>query len=170
MEKVCEKHWVQRCRQADGAAYASLVEVYAKRVFAVCLGILGNCHDAEDAVQQTILKGLDGIGSLREGENFNQWLCAIARNVCVDFVRGQNRNRAALQRSVAGQVERRRYPELEEAIARLPQDYRLVLMLYYFDGKDTKSIAEILETTPAAVQTRLCRARGYLRRLLADGV
>ncbi|MHC4464510.1 MAG: RNA polymerase sigma factor, partial [Planctomycetota bacterium] len=60
----------------------------------------------------------------------------------------------------------RGYPELEDALARLPRRYRLVLMLYYFDGRSTENIAETLQINEAAVYARMSRARKRLRKLL----
>ena len=61
--------------------------------------------------------------------------------------------------------ERRR---LEGALARLPEKYRVPLMLYYFDGHSTENVARMLDLDPAAVLTRLSRARRELRRMLQE--
>ena len=63
--------------------------------------------------------------------------------------------------------DRDEYTRLESALAQLAEKYRLPLMLYYFDGQSTKNIAESLELTVAAAQTRLSRARKKLRQLLS---
>jgi RNA polymerase sigma-70 factor (ECF subfamily) len=60
----------------------------------------------------------------------------------------------------------RQYPELERALAKLPEESRLALMLYYFDGRSARSVAEAFEISEAAAQARLSRARRQLRRLL----
>ncbi|GAJ15981.1 unnamed protein product, partial [marine sediment metagenome] len=162
-----EKKLVTSCRNGDKSAYTGLVKVYAGRVFGICLGMLGDSHDAEDVAQQALLKGFTDISQLRHGERFGAWIGRIAKNLCIDFIRRQKRNRNALvERAEASQGGSKEYPELEGALARLPQDSRLVLMLYYFDGRSTKNIAETFETSEAAVQTRISRARKQLREIL----
>ncbi len=162
-----EQELVAGCRNADNAAYTGLVKAHAGRVFAVCLGMLGNTDDAEDVAQQTLLKGLTDIDQLRDGEQFGAWICRIAKNLCVDFIRRQQRKRTALAQRYAPRArDSKEHPELQKALAELPEEYRLPLMLYYFNARSTKNIAETLEISRAAVHTRLSRARKQLRALL----
>ena len=162
-----EENLVASCGKADASAYAGLVKAYSRRVFAVCLGMLGNGHDAEDLAQQALLKGLTDIGQLRDDEQFGAWICRIAKNLCIDFIRRQKLKQSVLlQKSPAGTVSSKEYPELQNALAKLPEDYRTALMLYYFDGRSTQKIAESLGISQAAVHARLSRARKQLRKLL----
>jgi len=148
-------------------AYTGLVEVYARRVFAICLGMLGNIHDAEDIAQQTLLKGFMSIDELRDSEQFGVWISRIARNLCVDFIRRRKREQSTFVRHPAvSESASKEYPELEGALARLPRRYRIALMLYYFDGRSTVNIAETLRISQAAVYARMSRARKRLRKLL----
>jgi RNA polymerase sigma-70 factor (ECF subfamily) len=165
-----EKELTVRSRNGDTSAYAELARAYAGRVFAVCLSMLGNSHDAEDIAQQTLLNGFTGVGQLRSDEQFGAWISRIARNLCIDFTRrGKHRQRITDQQPIPNEKDADNYPELQVALAKLPEDYRLTLMLYYFDGRSTKNIAEVLAISQAAVQTRLCRARKLLRELLETG-
>ena len=166
-----EKKLVASCRNGDASAYTGLVKAYSGHVFAICFGMLGNSHDAEDLAQQTLLKGFTDINQLRDDEQFGAWIGRITRNLCIDFIRRQKRKRNTLaQRVAAGQKSSKEYAGLEGALAKLPQDSRLALMLYYFDGRSTKTIAETLEISQSAVHARLSRARKQLRKLLdAEG-
>ncbi len=138
-----EKKLLASCRNGDKSAYTGLVKAYSGRVFGICLGMLGNSHDAEDVAQQALLKGLANIKELRDDEQFGAWIGRIAKNLCIDFIRRQKFKRNAfVSRAEAGQSSSKEYPELGGALAKLPQDSRLVLMLYNFDGRSTKNIAE----------------------------
>jgi RNA polymerase sigma-70 factor (ECF subfamily) len=153
--------------KGDRLAYAGLVKVYSRRVFAICLGMLGNVDDAEDVAQQALLKGFTDIEQLRDSEQFGAWIGRIARNLCIDLLRRRKRERNALARQTeAGENNSGAYPELQDALARLPRRYRLALMLYYFDGRSTENIAETLQISRAAVYARMSRARKRLRKLL----
>jgi RNA polymerase sigma-70 factor (ECF subfamily) len=134
--------------------------------------MLGNRHDAEDIAQQVFLKGLRDINQLLDGERFGAWIGRTTKNLCIDFIRrqkyGRNDRPGQCSAIEAGPAA---YPELEGALAKLAEKYRLVLMLYYFDGQSTKNIAEALDITEAAVHTRMSRARKELRKLLeSEGV
>ncbi|MHC4621784.1 MAG: RNA polymerase sigma factor [Planctomycetota bacterium] len=172
MDGRFEKKLVEQCRRGDKSAYAGLVKAYTGRVFAICLGLLGNRHDAEDIAQQALLKGFAEIGELRDGDRFGAWIGRIARNLCIDLMRRRERKQNALgRRTTMVDSDKEEYLRLQAALGRLPQEYRVVLMLYYFDGQSTKNIAETLEISEMAVHTRLSRARKRLRKLLeTEGV
>lgn len=171
MDGRTEEQLVASCRSGDVSAYAGLVRAYGRRVFAICLGMLGNSHDAEDIAQQVLLRGFNNIGELRDGERFGAWIGQIAKNLCINFMRSRKRSLRALSGEAPARAGGpREYPELEAALAKLPEEYRVVLMLYYFDGRSTKNIAEALVISQSAVHTRLSRARRELRNLLdAEG-
>ena len=167
MKGDLEKKLVASCRNADSSADTHIVKAYSGRVFAICLGMLGNTHDAEDVAQQTLLKAITNIKQLRRQEQVGAWISRIAKNLCIDFIREQKRRRSSLaEQAVASRNNSREYPELKRALAKLSEEYRLALMLYYFDGRSTKAIAETLEISKAAAQARLRRARKQLRKLL----
>lgn len=164
-----EKNLIASCQNGNRMAYADLVRAHSGRVFAICLGILGNRHDAEDMAQQSLLRGFMRIGSLRQSGRFGPWIARIARNLCLDAIRKRKHNTisgfvgAGREEGIDAEDCRR----LEAALARLSSDYRVPLLLFYFDGRSTQNIAETLGITQANVQTRLSRARRQLRALLA---
>lgn len=167
MQGDLERDLVARCRVGDRSAYTDLVRSCSARVFAICLAMLGNRHDAEDVAQQTLLKGLTAISGLRRDDQFGAWISRIARNLCIDLIRKCRHKPNILARQAdPSRAEPRDYGELQVALAKLPEDLRLTLMLYYFDGRSTQNIAESLDISQGAVQTRLCRARRRLRTLL----
>ncbi|HUT31040.1 MAG TPA: RNA polymerase sigma factor [Sedimentisphaerales bacterium] len=171
MDSVLERKLVALCRNGDKSACGELVKAYSARVFALSLGILGNTHDAEDITQQALLKALTDMNQLRDGQRFGPWLCQITRNLCIDLVRKRRRGSEALLRVAPSDKGRGDgVGELETALAGLPDDYRIALLLYYFDGKTGRSIAETLQISEMAVNARLSRARKKLRELLeAEG-
>jgi RNA polymerase sigma-70 factor (ECF subfamily) len=165
-----EKKLVASAREGEKAAYARLVETYSGRVFAICLGMLGDRHEAEDVSQQAFLRGFMGIRTLRQSERFGSWIGQIARNLCVDVMRRRRRPAVAHSSDVGRANDGSEdYHRLEAALARLSPTYRTPLLLFYFDGRSTTSIAETLGTTQGAVQARLSRARKKLRRLMEAG-
>jgi RNA polymerase sigma-70 factor (ECF subfamily) len=162
-----EKQLVSACRKGDKSAYAKLAKHYSGRIFAICLGMLGHRENAEDIAQQALLKALTNIKQLRDDEQFGAWITRIAKNLCIDFTRKQKHKRFFLiKREVVSQNGSKEYHELQSALAKLSEEHRLALMLFYFDGRSTKNIAETLEISQGAVLARLSRARKRLRKLL----
>ena len=167
MNGYLEKKLVESCRGADKSAYTELVKAYSGRVFAICLGMLGNIQDAEDIAQQTLLKGFANIKQVRNSEQFGAWISRIAKNLCIDFIRRQKHRQCSFaEQSAADHSNAKEYPELKRALTKLSKEYRLALLLYYFDGRSIKAVAESLMISEAAAQTRLSRARKQLRKLL----
>ena len=156
---------------SDRTVYADLVRRHLRRVFAICLSLLGEPADAEDAVQEIFLKGYQMLGSLRDREKFGPWIGQIARNRCRDILRARGRHP---EQPMTPIVENRAdstgedFGDLEAALARLPEEHRLPLLLYYFDGRDTQSVARELGLTQGGACARLYRARLQLRALLEE--
>jgi RNA polymerase sigma-70 factor (ECF subfamily) len=169
LDSVLERKLVASCRRGDKCGYAALVKAYSGRVFAICLGVLGDRDHAEDVAQQTFLKAFTDINELRDSEQFGAWIGRIARNLCIDFLRRQKCRRKGIRRVQVEPGGSRDYSRLEDAVARLPAKYRIPLMLYYFNGRSTKTLAETLRISEGAVHTRLSRARKRLRKLLDQG-
>ena len=157
----------------DRFAYSKLVKDYSARIFAICFSMLSSRDDAEDVTQQVFLKGFTDINQLRDLDKFGLWITQIAKHMCLDFLRRRKLNKMALKRIATEDVkyesmyDQDKYSRLRSALMQLTEEYRLPLMLYYFDGQSTKNIAESLEITVATAQTRLSRARKKLRQLLS---
>ncbi len=153
----------------DKNAYALLVDNYYKQVFLVCLGVVGNVHDAEDIAQETILKGFVEISNLRKSTHFGPWITKIARNLSVNFIGRRQRGRQIIEVTTK-QSEKGQYPNenLQRAIGDLPMEIRLPLVMYYFDGQSVNKVAENLDMSTSTVYSKLREAIKELHKLLAE--
>jgi RNA polymerase sigma-70 factor (ECF subfamily) len=164
-----DENVVRACRGADKTAYGLLVKTHYRRVFALCFGMLGNVHDAEDVAQETLLKGLRSLRKLAKPERFEPWVLRIAKNQCIDLLRRRKHVRAwPVEHEPVSQPPAQEHDDLEAAIRRLPQELRLPLVLFYFEHKDAGSIAGTLGISPSLVYERLRAARESLHKLLAE--
>ena len=167
MDERTDSQLVAACRKGDREAYESLVRRHSRYIYAICLGILGSPTDSEDMTQEVFVKGFTRLGKLREDGQFLAWIAQIARNQCRDFVKVHSRRRTLLEQQIPIDAdESADFHELHTALARLPETYRLPLMLYYFDGQSSESVARALNISQAGACTRLSRARRELRKLL----
>lgn len=158
---------VEACLQGDRAAYAELVKRHADRVYAISLAIVGTAADAEDLAQEALVKGFMELDSLKNRERFGAWVATIAGNLSRNFIRkraNQKRLLATLPDCPGERSENS--PTVRRMLWKLPERMRIPLMLYYFEDRSIESIAATLGISRAAVHTRLCRARGELRKLL----
>ena len=157
----------------DRFAYSKLVKDYSARIFATCFGMLSNRDDAEDVTQQAFLKGFSDIKQLRDINKFGPWIIQIAKHMCLDLLRKRKLDNIAMKQMATEDLkdesnyDQDRCSRLQSALTQLSEEYRLPLMLYYFDGQSTKNIAQSLEITVDTAQTRLSRARKMLRQLLS---
>ena len=169
MENEVERQLIRAGIAGDRSAREKLLKRHSRPVLAVCLGILGNLHDAEDCAQEALVRGLTQMHQLRDDGQFGGWISRIARNLCVDFIRRRKRSeQEAAPKDPPREEIQGGYTDLYDAIAKLPEDYRLPLVLYYFDGRSSESVAETLGISPAGVLTRLSRARRELRERLGS--
>lgn len=167
LDERCDKDLVIASCGGDRTAYACLVRRHHGRVFLVCLSVLGNVHDAEDVAQDALIRGFRRIGQIRDRDQFGAWIVAIARNLSVNHLR---KRKAAEKNLISRPPERADDQadgeELQRAVARLPSDLRLPLMMYYFDGWDVKTVARTLEMSTSGVYLKLRTAIKELHEML----
>ncbi len=120
-------------------------------------------------MQETFTRALAGLGSLRDHDKARPWLLQIARRLCIDHSR-QRRPAAALPDNLPARpgTPDPRIQRLHAALARLPDEYRETISLYYLDGRDCAGVAATLGVSPGAVRMRLLRGRLMLYDLLAE--
>lgn len=168
MEERSDKELAWISQQEDRTAYAVLVQRYYKSVFLVCLGVLGNVHDAEDIAQEAMIKGFERLRQLRDGSQFGGWIVAIARNLSINLLRKRKTAaRAPIpDRSSEPPRTESSHEGLQQAVARLPWDLRLPLVMYYFDAQDVKTVAEKLAISTSGVYQKLRIAIKELHEIL----
>jgi RNA polymerase sigma factor (sigma-70 family) len=166
----------------DHAAFRRLAERHAGLVAAVCRRVLWNEQDVEDACQATLMVLARRAGSIRRRVSVAGWLFRVAHRTAVRAARlrlrsGERPLPPELPSEPAGgdALERLQAREACEILAgeleRLPEQYRVPLILLYIEGKSIRDAAEELDCTHAALKGRVARARRLLRqRLLRRGV
>ena len=141
-------------------------------LFRTARAILPNDQDAEDAVQEAILSAYASLDTLREAEKFKPWILRILTNKCYDLYR---KNRPSVPLSDVEEVlpasgtDCTERLSLWQAVERLPEDFRVVVTLFYYEDLNIRQISSVLGLTQPAVKTRLHRGRARLRELLEEG-
>jgi RNA polymerase sigma factor (sigma-70 family) len=157
----------------DQAAFATLLRRHGPLVWGVCRRLLRHTQDAEDSFQATFLILARKAGSVGKRDSVRSWLYGVAYRVAVRARTTAHRRRerggpledvAAPGDDVAGPDLR---PLLDEELARLPERYRLPLILCHLEGRTQEEAARLLGCPRATVATRLARGRDRLRQRLA---
>lgn len=144
-----------------------LLQQSTPAVMALCLAYTRNLHDAEDLVQETLLKATAGIADLREPRAVRSWILQIARRLCINHHR-RTKETEPLPDGIPAPAEAVE-PDiglLHQALAEIPTEYREAVCLYYLDGRSCAAVAELLGIGQIAVRVRLTRGRLMLQRLL----
>jgi RNA polymerase sigma-70 factor, ECF subfamily len=173
-------------KAGDAAAFQTLTERAAPVIFRRALKITSNHHDAEDVLQETLLKGLTHISQFRGDAQLSTWLVRIGMNEAIMTLRKrphdvplvleagpigkseesltafqstQSKTDSTVARTEAGGL-------LNKALRRLPARARQVLHLRYFEGYSVEETASRLKLTRGSVKAYACRSRARLRKEL----
>ena len=138
-----------------------------RQLYSTAKTILINDQDCADAIQETIVKAFSKIGTLRNDKYAKTWLIRILINECYTLLRKSSKLVSLERMSEMTEIEtdqKTDYSDLYRAVNSLKE----AVILYYIEDFNIKEIAQILEITEGAVQKRLARARGKLKRNLQE--
>ena len=156
-------------RDSRRAKAAELVEKYGSALFRLCLVMLRNAADAEDAVQEALLRYIERAPEFESAEAERAWLFTVASNRCRDALRAARRHPQLTLDELAGLGAEESGLGLLDALMRLPEKYRLALTLHYVEGYSTGEIASMTGRTPSCVKMRLKKGRELLGKEIFDG-
>lgn len=181
--QLCEQALIQQVQAGDQEAYAELVGCYQKPVYHLCLRMLGDAGDAEDAAQETFLRAYLQLATYDATRSFKTWLMAIASHYCIDRLRRKRVTLLSLDDEPLVQVLGLRCPSplpeesvlygeqasrVQRALAHLPAETRKVVTLRYWSDYTCEEIAEATGASVNAIKSRLHRARAALANLLCE--
>ena len=147
-----------------------LIEAYKKRLYAAAFNICRNTDDANDVVQDTFIQYYTTKKQFQDEEHLKAWLLRVAINRAKDISRSfWKKNRLSIEDYAdAVPFESREETGLFEAVMRLPEKYREVIHLYYYEDLSIKETARILRITEGSVKMRLSRGRSFLRDVFKE--
>ena len=167
---------VERLRVGDPVAFEELVRTYQHRVFGVAVRMLGNAAEAEEIAQEVFLRVHRSVGEFRGEAKLSTWLYAITSRLCLNRLASAERRHPragadALEdvpaSDTGGGLEREEVTTaLRQAIAALPEERRIVVVLRDVEGLSYEEIARALDLEPGTVRSRLHRARLDLKAKL----
>ena len=172
-----EAEEMRRIAAGDSAAFARLVDREAPRLLRFARGILGSLDEAEDVVQDTLIRLFENANRWTPDARIGTWLHRVCYNRAID---GLRRRRAFVEESVleavpdeaeaadAALVRSETTLSIRDAIERLPSRQRTAVVLFHIQGLSQRDAAEVMSVSEAAFESMLSRARRQLRTWLAE--
>jgi RNA polymerase sigma-70 factor (ECF subfamily) len=165
---------VTRARAGDARALETLLDRHADRIHAICRRVLGNPEDALDATQEALIAVARGVSTFDSRSTFTTWLYRVATNAALD----EGRRVARRPRPVETPPERAGdvSPEdavgaridIDAALAALPEEFRVAVVLRDLCDLDYAEIADVLGVPPGTVRSRIARGRAALAEVLGN--
>lgn len=173
---------LERAQAGDHQAFAQLYALHKRRVYSLCLRMLGNVAEAEDLTQESFLQLHRKIATFRGDSAFSTWLHRLTVNVVLMHLRRKGLNLISLDEALdpspdrgparsfgapdlqlSGSIDRM---TLEKAIESLPAGYRLIFVLHDIEGYEHNEIATLLDCSIGNSKSQLHKARMKLREAL----
>ena len=185
VRELGEAEAIRRAQQGDAEAFERLYRLHNRRVYALCLRMVGNTAEAEDLTQEAFLQLFRKIGTFRGESAFSTWLHRLAVNVVLMRLRKKTLAATSLEEvtepdedvggprkdiggpdlRLSGSVDR---VNLERAVEQLPPGYRSVFVLHDVQGYEHNEIAAIMNCSIGNSKSQLHKARMRLRELLQE--
>ena len=173
-----ERELIERCRTGDDTAFAELVDRYKDLVYGLIYRMVADRGLADDLAQDVFLKIHRGLPYFRGEARLSTWIFRIVQNVCVQARSGRPPD-VPLEDAIGGDRPPRQFgsedrafdsledrDRLDKALARLPPNYRMLVVAHYIKGVQYEALAEALNLPLGTVKTHLYRAKRRLRELL----
>lgn len=169
---MLEENLISSCIKGNRLAQFQLYQAYSKPMFNLCVRMLGNIHDAEDALQIAFTNVFIKLKNYRNEASLGSWIKKIVLNTCLNQIK---RNKLTWIEVEQIEIEDKdevqeetnfNFKTIENCLLKLPDGYRVVLNLYLFEGYDHTEISQILGITESTSKSQYSRAKSKLKDLI----
>jgi len=186
--KMNESELILKAQNGDIAAFERLIESYQQGVFNLACRMINNHDDAADIAQEAFIKVYLSISKFKGNSKFSTWIYRITTNVCLDEIKKRKKTKAFslsenietddgeisreiedVSANVEDNLERKeRNRAINDAIAKLPENHRAVIVLRDINNMSYEEIAAALNCSEGTVKSRISRARSALYEMLKN--
>lgn len=146
-----------------------VVMKYSNMLYRICIVILCNEQDVQDAIQDTFCRYLEKRPDFHDEEHEKAWLIKVATNICRDMIRFRIRHPKISIEEVENTLAAPEDREILKELLELPVKQKTAIYLHYVEGYKVKEVANILGITESAVKLRLLRGREQMRQTWKEG-
>lgn len=178
MDILSDEAAIQRVLQGDQQAFVHIVETYQQRIFMYCWRLLNQRQEAEDAVQDILVKAYQKLDTYKPHTSFSSWLYKIAYHHCLNVQRSSSffqkilpllRSDKDQSDSAEDEVEKSIFSEpLDRALRKLSSEERNLLVLRVFEEKSYAEIAQIMNKTAESVKKRYSRTLQKIKKWIIE--
>lgn len=181
VDSSAEQVWAAKAQLGDQQAFARIVDAYKTPVYNLAYRMLSDAGAAEDAAQETFLKVYTRLNTYDPTRKFSSWILSIASHHCIDRLRRQRGATVSMDEIQSGRWVPDDRPQPEQVTLRgergetvrkmldqLPEQYRLVIALRYWEELSYEEIADATDSTVSAVKSRLHRARKVMATMMTE--
>lgn len=173
--KTLQVDIIEECKQNNRTAQLKLYNQYCDGMFAVAMRFVKDSMEAEDIVQEAFIRAFTKLHQYKAEVTFGAWLKRIVVNKAIDHLKSKKQHMQNLEEVHLKVVDENYEDEwlvedtisiedVKEAIAKLPDKYRYVVMLFLVEGYDHQEISEILKISEVASRTQLSRGKSKFER------
>jgi len=155
----------------DKEWFTSQVHEYQDELYRLAYHILHNRENAEDALQESLLRAYSNLWQLKQPKYFKTWMTKILMNTCFDIKRKQKTdlNIDDYKESIGKSEDMTTKVVMEKAIKELDEMNQQIIFLFYYENYSVKEISEVLNVSVMNAKQRLSRSRKMLKQILKDG-
>ncbi|HMK65507.1 MAG TPA: sigma-70 family RNA polymerase sigma factor [Thermodesulfobacteriota bacterium] len=171
---------INRFKSGDQAVFEKFVQTYQDRIYNLCIYLLGNRLDAEDAAQDVFIKAFQNLAQFNPKASLFTWLYRIGVNTCLDYKRKSRHvsdQSDVLNHQPSTVPSPEKYLQSQEiglaiqaALRQLPKPFRAIIVLKEIEGLGYEEIAEVMNISIGTVKSKLSRGREELRRILKNKI
>lgn len=179
--KRSETELLGACVKGDTAAFEAIVEKYQSLVCAITYSATADFEQSEELAHEVFIKVWTNLAQLRDLSKFRVWLCAIVQNIIRNYYRDKKRDivsqarpleekESTVSESFRGTeaiIDKEQQAVIRQALEKIPEKYRISLVLFYRQGQSAREVAEMLGLSEDAVKTRISRGRKMLKEEVA---
>lgn len=169
---------VEKILKGQGELYEEIIRRYKNGVYSLCLRMIRNNEDAKDLAQDAFFKAYQNLAKYNPEYKFSAWIFKVASNICVDYLRKTKAqtlpydDKISMPHDTASAediyIHNNNRRQIEKAIQELPEEYRVLVVLYHKEGLSYEQMCQMLKLPMSKVKNRLHRARNKLKETLKD--
>lgn len=174
MSSMDEAALIEGCRNGNRGAQHELYKKYAEQLYRLALRITGNAQDASDITQEAFVQAFRSMRSFDGRASVGTWLYRIATNEALQLLRRRRTEARHLEQyaesqpSASDPAQAQPDQGVQDALAKLSEHHRIILVLKYQQGLKYDEIATVMEIAPGTVASRMNRARAEMKAILRN--